>query len=96
LTSDSCSWGAPTNTDSATAETFSRSASLTVVVRASWERSSFSTVAPPETLRRIGVETDGSTEVRRIPRVTARASAWGASGAIVARAFSRWRVGPMK
>jgi hypothetical protein len=45
------------------------------VVIVSSERSSFKIVAPPDTRRTIGVVELAGTEVRRMPRVSASASA---------------------
>src|SRR3989441_828252 len=54
FTSESCSWAAPTKIERATAEAFNRTASFIEVVIFSFDRSSFSTLAPPLTRSTMG------------------------------------------
>ena len=75
FTSESCSYGAPTKIESASAVAFSLIASFTDVVIFSFERSFPMILAPPDTLRTTGIGYFSSTDVLKTPRVNIKESA---------------------
>jgi len=83
LTSDLCSYLAPTKIDIVTAVALILIASLMLVVISSLERSSPMMLAPPDTLSTIGTGKFGSTELLTTPRVTISESQCLRIGAIV-------------
>ncbi len=93
LTRELCSYFAPTKIDIASALALILTASFTLVVISSFERSSPIMLEPPDTRSTIGTGKFGSTDVLTIPLVTINESQYFSKGLIVRFGTSSFSVG---
>jgi hypothetical protein len=95
LATDWVSNSPPMNTCTATADTFMRTASSMLTAICSLD-SSFKMLGPPLARMTMALRDSAGITLRRIPRVSISASAYGASGRIEMSTRSRPVVGPWK
>src|SRR6476469_8210118 len=91
-----CSYLLPTKIDNAIHDALILIASSIDVVIVSFERSSPKILVPPETRSTIGIFDSGSTQVRKIPLVNIKESAYFSNGSMVFFGSSNLSVGPKK